>query len=311
MGQINRTGKVSFGDASLCVWEEGLGGSLQERDAWEKAFKRQVFKRIIQALNRLGWKCVIPEDKIERYGRRFAEGRRYCVKGDLKADLDVSGRCIELDMFQNVNAPDRPDHEGRYQSEKERHMPYVMRLEMERTRRRIRDYLCNVFSGYEFKSGRPDGRDNKTGPGKLTAMEWLEGCYATSCHFRGDTATYKISDYNRKSADKTMLEHGQRVWFFDRKGRIQTGIAYYNINNMWWVIWGKYGHTNCAAFELFTTLPDDFRRKRNESLREKRLKGIMNKAVEAMSFERAATIRDLLFPEVVAPQRHEGRGGCK
>ena len=57
MGQINRTGRVSFGDASLCVWEEGLGGSLQERDAWEKAFKRQVFKRIIQALNRLGWKC--------------------------------------------------------------------------------------------------------------------------------------------------------------------------------------------------------------------------------------------------------------
>jgi hypothetical protein len=301
MVQINRIGKLFFGDAFLSVWEDGLGGSFQERDAWEKAFKRQVFTRIIQTLGRIGWRCVVPEDKIKQYGRRFAEGQRYCVKGDLKADLSISGRCIQFDMFQNVNAPDRPDHEGRYQYDKEKHMPYVMRLEMERTRRRIRTYLCNVFSGYEFKADRIDGRANICGPGHLTAMEWLAGCYATSCHFKGDLTTYNISDYNRKSADGVMLDHGQRVWFADRKGRICTGIAYYNINNMWWVISGRYGHTNLAAFELFTILPDDFRRKRNDKLREKRLKGLMEKAVAIMDFERAALLRDLLFPKEVKP----------
>jgi len=301
VGQINRTGKVNFNDASISVWEEGLGGSLQERDAWEKAFKRQVFTRIIQTLNRIGWECVIPEDKTEQYGRRFAESQRYCVKGDLKADLSISGRCIQFNMFQNVNAPDRPDHEGRYQYDKEKHMPYLMLLEMERTRRRIKTYLCNVFSGYELKSDRLDGLMNKCGPGHLTAMEWLSGCYETGCHFKGNLTTYKISDYNRKSADGAMIDHGQRVWFADRKGRICTGIAYYDINNMWWVITGKYGKTNLAAFELFTVLPDDIRAKRNETLREKRLKGLMEKAVATMDFERAATLRDILSLKAVEP----------
>lgn len=51
-----------------------------------------------------------------------------------------------------MNTPTRPDHGGRYESNLEACMPYVLRLEMERTRRRIRDYLCNVFSGYTFDS---------------------------------------------------------------------------------------------------------------------------------------------------------------
>jgi hypothetical protein len=291
----NRTGMVNFHDASLHVWEEGLGGSPKERDTWEKAFKHQVFKRIIQTLNRIGWECIIPEEMVKQYSRRFALNHRYCVKGDLKADLSISGRFIEFKMFQNVTAPERPDHEGRYQSDKEKCMPYVMWLEMERTRRRIRSYLCNVFPGYHFKADKLDGRMNKCGPGHLTAMEWLEGCYKTSWHFKGDIDTYQISDYNRESADGTRLEHGQRVWFTDRKGRILTGIAYYNINNMWWVIMGKYAHTNVASFHLHTVQPEDIRRKRNEELRKKRLAAEIGKAVNEMNYERAALLRDVLF----------------
>lgn len=300
MGQIDRTGRVVFGDATLSVWEEGLGGSPQERVAWEKAFKHQVFKRIIQTLNRIGWKLVIPQDYIEQYGQSFAEGHRYCVKGDLKADLSISGRCIELKMFQNVYAPDRPDHEGRYQSDKEKHMPYLMRLEMERARRRIKIYLCNVFSGYEFKTDRIDGRMNKRGPNHLTAMEWIQGCYETSWHFKGDLTTYKISDYNLKSANGPPVSHGQRVWFADCKGRICTGIAYYNINNMWWVVTGKYDCRNIASFELFTVQPDNIRQKRNKNLREKTLKRLLNESVEVMAFERSTQLRDILYPFVDA-----------
>lgn len=299
MAQVDREGVLSFWDASLHIREEGLTAKMSwpERQAWERTFKKQVFARIVQTLNRIGWECVIPEDMVKQYGRSFAESFRYCVKGDLKADLSVSGRCIELKMFQEVNAPDRPDNEGRYQHDKERHMPYVMRLEMERTRRKIRDYLCNVFTGYLFKADRADGRMSKTGPECLTNLEWLEGCYQTSWHFKGDLNTYKISDYNRESADGQELQHGQRVWFFDWKGRVQTGIAYYNINNMWWVLWGKYGHTNEANFNLFTTQPAELRQKRNEKLREKRLKSLMDKAVADMKFERAALLRDLLYSE--------------
>ena len=285
MAQIDREGRVVFHDASLHVWEE---------DVDETSFKKDVFKRIVQTLNRLGFTCIVPQDQIKDYGYSFATLSRYCVKGNLKADLSLGGRHIELKFFQNVNAPDRPDHEGRYQSDKEGHMPYLMRLEMERARRKIRDYLCNVFSGYVFKTDRIDGRSNKRGPKHLTAMEWLQGCYETSCHFKGDLNSYEISDYNNKSADGSRVNHGQRVWFADRKGRICTGVAYYNINSMWWVVTGKYDVSNEACSRLYTAPPSDIRRKRNSALRERVLKSLLAKSIKAEEFEKSILFRDLL-----------------
>jgi hypothetical protein len=298
MVQIKREGSVVFNDASLSVWEEGLGGlSFKDRDEWEKSFKHQVFKRIIQTLNRTGWKCVVPPEMIERHRdcKGFAELFRYCIKGDLKADLSISGRHIELKMFQNINAPDRPDHEGRYQSDKEKHMPYIMRLEMKRTRNKIRDYLCNVFTDYKFKTDRFDGRMNKRGPDNLTSLEWIEGCYETSWHFKGDINKYKIEDYNRKSGDNLPIHHKQRVWFSDYDGRICTGIAYYNINNMWWIITGKYDVRNISSGSIFVNQPKDIRKKRNDKLRKRRLEDLMDEAVKELKFERAAELRDILL----------------
>jgi hypothetical protein len=295
MKQINRTGKINFGDASMHLIEEGLGGSYRQREEWEKAFKVQVFKRVIQQLNRIGWKCVVPQDKTEQYGKAFAAMYRYCVKGDLKADLSVSGRCIDLKMFQNINAPDRPDHEGRYQCDRELHMPYLLRLEMERTRRKIRDHLCSVFTNYKINDTPFDGRTNRCGPTHRTAMEWLEGCYETSCHFKGDITSYEISKGNKTSADNELLIHGQRVYFYDRKGRMKTGIAYYNINNMWWVIMGKYDHTNKAAHSIFTKIPGNVREKKNDELRKKRLESLMSEAAKGLEYERAAQLRDILI----------------
>ena len=302
MGQINRTGRVSFGDASLCVWEEGLGGSLQERDAWEKAFKRQVFKRIIQALNRLGWKCGIPEDKIKLYGQRFAEGRRYCVKGDLKADLEINGRCIQLEMFQNVTAPDRPDHEGRYQSAKEKHMPYVMRLEMERTRRKIRDYLCNVFSGYAFELNKQDSIHPTKEPLKRFNSMWGVDRFK-----RDESGWPAVSEFDyghNKDREGVPLRNGMFRYWRDRRGYLKRGIIYTNMNSMWQLIYGpgRKDTTWVSSYELFTLQPDEcLRRSIDPKRRESKLKSLLKEAVEAMNFERAATIRDLLLPRVVAP----------
>lgn len=291
MAQIIRKGKVSFGDASLSVWEDPEGRVHRE---WERQFKKDVFLRIVQTLNRLGWTCVVPEDMIKSYSLNFARNHRYCTKGDLQADLDLSCRCIKFEMFQNVNAPDRSDHGGRYQSNKEFHMPYLMRLEMERTRRRIRNYLCGVFAGYEFNTERLSIYRK---PLVETAMERIQAHYAESHHFKGDLTKYEIQDYNRESADGEMLNHGQRVWFFDSSGRASTGIARYNINNMWWVITGKYDFTNLASFELFATPPENIRIKRNEKRRRQKLEFELAKAIKSMKFERAAILRDIIFPK--------------
>ena len=302
MATIQRTGMVSFGDASLSIWEDGIAaarkaGGWHAAAEWEREFKRDVFARIVQQLNRLGWTCKIPEDYIKKYSRSFAEGYRCCHKGALKGFLEISGRCIKFEMWQGVNTPTRPDHGGQYESNKEAIMPYVLRLEMERTRRRIRDYLCNVMDGYTFDATH---RSIYRKPLERTAMECIQQRYAESIHFKGgDWDKYKARpgmSCNLKSADGVMLDHGQRVWFYDDKGRINTGIAYYNINNMWWVVTGRHGYTNIANFELYATLPENFRVKRNGKIRRRRLEGELSKAIKAMDFERAATIRDLIFP---------------
>lgn len=58
MATINRTGVVSFGDASLAIWEDPKG-PIQICGDWELQFKRDVFAHIVQQLNRIGWKCEI------------------------------------------------------------------------------------------------------------------------------------------------------------------------------------------------------------------------------------------------------------
>lgn len=299
--RIQRTGRVVFNDASISVWEEGVSdarrvGGLAGADEWERQFKKDVFSRIVQQLHRLGWQTEIPADMIERYSRSFALNYRHCRKGDLEARLEIGGRHIELKMYQNVVNVENPNG-GQYDFNKEERMPYLLRLEMERTRRRIRTYLCNVFEGYVFDDKHADGRSNKRGPGKLTAEQWVQGCYETSWHFKGDPNAYEIRNNQRKSADGNLLEHGQRVWFFDWDGRCCTGIAKYNINNMWWVITGKYDVSNKACFDLYTSCPENPRRKRNERRRRAKLEKLLAKAMDSMDFERAAVLRDLIFPK--------------
>jgi hypothetical protein len=134
-------------------------------------------------------------------------------------------------------------------------------------------------------------------------LERIEQHYAESSHFKGDMAVYlkknryeKLPSYNATSADKQQLEHGQRVWFFDRKGRICEGTAHYNINNMWWVVTGRYDYRNLSACELFTTCPDMPRMRRNDRLRRKRLEEELKSAVASMNFTRAQTLKEILYP---------------
>lgn len=287
-GPIDREGRVSCNGATLSVWEEGIAlardsGGYAGGVRWELQFKRDVFSRIIQTMKRGGW-TVGPGIHIFT-----SNNARYCRKGDLQADLNLCGRHIELSFFQSINTPDRSDNGGRYQHDQERHMPYLVRLEMERTRRRICNYLCNVFTGYVLN------QQKVTRGNGARARELIEQSYRESCHFKGDLAKYTISSSNSGSADNGHVEHGARVWFADYKGRIVSGIAHYNINNMWWVAMGRYGLTNEASFNLYVKAPENLRVKRNGRIRRDRLEKELNAAIASMNFERAAVLRDILF----------------
>lgn len=297
-GRIERTGRVMFHDAKVAVWEDGISdarraGGWEGERKWEREFKRDVFLRIVQLLSRMGWTCVVPADMVKRYSRSFAESHRYCRKGDLQGELSVSGRCIDFEMWQDVqNGVNR--NGGKYDFDKEQRMTYLQRLEMERIRRRIRDYLCNVFTGYDFQPPR----EPKRGPTGVTALEWIIAHYKQSWHYKPELGRPDGDEnsYNNRSTEGGVVTHGARVWFTDYHGRICTGTAYYNINNMWWVVTGKYDVRNIASFEIYASQPDNLRIKRNGDRRRKQVERELQKAIDAMNFERALVLRDVLFP---------------
>ncbi|WP_195763437.1 UvrB/UvrC motif-containing protein [Duganella guangzhouensis] len=304
IGRIDRAGTITFGDASLNIYEEGISaaraaGGYPEEKRWCRAFKREVFARIVQTLNRLGWICAMPEvceHDVKHYGgnvaRWSAESKRLCQKGDLHADLNISGRCIQLDFFQNVNAPDRPDNGGRYQHDKEKHMPYVMWLEMERARRRIRTYLLNVLSGYTFKPSSP-----KLGIDGATALEYAKHSQRTSGHYveRLGRASFN-SPEDGFTGDGVAIEDGSKVYAITSAGRVVYGSAYYSLNGRWMVVTGTHGIEWAYHKELYSECPGDPRVKRNARQRRSRLEGEMAKAIKALNFERAGALRDILFP---------------
>jgi hypothetical protein len=301
-GRIERKGRVVFHDAALHVWEEGISdarnaGGLEGEKRWKQRFKRDVFARIVQTLNRLGW-TVGPNTYIFT-----SNDNRYARKGDLRADLKLCGRHIELDFFQNVNAPTRPDHGGRYEFNQEALMPYVLRIEMERTRRRVRDYLCNVFTGYEFeqpkiKSPNPDplAYFNESWDGEY---EKKRGTHRFKRGADGWPSEHEINSWNRKDKDGVQLNHGDIRWMRDGSGRVIRGRVYGGINGMWLFVYGPghHDHTHQPAYRFFIYQPGVTPRKLVDvGTRRKRLERELQTAVEQMNYERAATLRDILFP---------------
>lgn len=300
-GQIDRTGTVSFHDASISIWEEGLmaarnTGGHKAADAWELQFKRQVFARVVQTLNRIGWTCTVPDEYIKQYGISFARDRRECHKGDLKGWLEVSGRTVQFEMWQGVNTPTRPDHGGRYEFNKEACAPYLLRIEMERTRRRIRDYLCNVFTGYTMCTRRTSKRISGETAIESISRSWAENERSTPDKWEAYARKKAEDPYHNKARDGVIIQHGQKVYTTGHKGRWLVGNAYSD-GGMWNVVTGPYTYERKCSNEISTTPPPDLRVKANKRRAREQLERKLQKAVAAMDFKRAAVLKDILFPE--------------
>lgn len=294
IGRVSRAGTITFGDASLSIYEEGLsaaraaGGWPAEKE-WGRQFKRDVFARIVQTLRRIGW-TVGPWDKADQY-QALALKHRTCSKGDLKGELDVSGRCIQFKMWQDVT-PSENKNGCRHDFGKEARMPYLLRIEMERTRCRIRDYLLNVMTDYSFEPSAP-----VIGPNGATALEYAIHSQRTSCHYveRLGRANFN-SHENGFTHDDVAIENGSKVYAITSAGRVAYGSAYYSLNGRWMVVTGKHGIEWADHRELYAACPGDPRVKRNAPQRRSRLERELAKAIKAMNFERAAVLRDILFP---------------
>lgn len=270
-------GRLAIHDSTLNVWNDNVDSHIEAVNCRVKNFLRSE-----------GWVLKIDPDTKKHYPS-IAKNFMYGRQGDLELSTRLGGRHLEIIPFQNVANVTNPNG-GRYDFDKMAHMPYLLKKQTELTLGKLESLLMTEF-GYP-EAGRQFPRP---GPDSATALEFISHKITSSCHFKPELGHSEYSgDYNRKSGDGALLDHGMPVYVQDRKGRWLTGTAYYNINNMWWVALGKYSWSNRASFELYASKPADLRIKGTPALAATRLAQLIEKAIKAKDFLKAHTLQTVL-----------------
>lgn len=265
---------VSIHDAKLGIWQD---------NANDPSFRVEVFAPLLKAMARRGWKVRADPHILKRY-RSLSPSHRLAARGDLRAEIKISGRVVEVEFWAETWAIDNPNGR-RHDFDKLKRMAYLDRLRVRLEMRRVLDWLRSI-APVTISTSEWTG---------LTPMQRIERRYAQSWHTDKTLGRPVCShDYNRRSGDGELLEHGSTVWFVDRKGRIGRGAAFYNINNMWWVVAGGE-LINLANHEIFRRPPADLRVKFNKRQRRIRLEAELAQAVRRMDFRRAETLKRFAF----------------
>ncbi|NUN52203.1 MAG: hypothetical protein HUU06_05370 [Planctomycetaceae bacterium] len=278
---MKRSGEIRIHDSTVGVWEDQVE---------TKAFQAEVFDPLIRFLRSRGWR-VKRDPQAHRHYRTISKWHRYCRRGDLEANLQLMGRSIGFELYQNVANVTHPSG-GKYEFDKMGKMPYLLR---NRARLTIRDVVAHLTRTHGYSVRRPD--PGRPGPGNLTGRQWILS-QACDWHFKPDLgrAAYTNGDLDRRGGDGSLIDHGQVVWFRGYDGRIGRGVAYYNLNNMWWVLSGKWTVYNVPCWDLYTSPPEDLRTRRfSEAHCYRRVAENLARAVKAMDFEKAARIKPALL----------------
>lgn len=246
---------------------------------------RKARDEVVRLLRSLGWRVQLDPHTKKHY-QAISKDHHHAQRGDLQAHIQCAGRSMKVEFFQDLVHESR--HGGRYDFDKRQKMPYLIGLQYEATVRRVAACIKGL--------GMPKlERDVK-----LTGLAFIDRRRAELLAFQGprfyDPDQYQA--YNCTAADKTQLRDGQRVWFISEwgaTGRWLSGVAYRNINNMWWVLLPGGVVSNEASFCLHTTPPANPRgRHFDAAKRINKLQRLKDAAVEVEQFERAATLRDAI-----------------
>ena len=275
-----RIGTLSTRDTTVSVWEESVN---------ENELKQAVMDPFIRFLRSKGWK-IGRCPRIYKQYRILNKWNRYCRKGGLEASLSLSGRTLKFEIYQNVANVENTNG-GQYDFDKLEKMPYLLRQHARVAMQQAHSFLSDTF-GYR----PPAKKEAVIGPGKMTALDAAQHMMENSGHYQEHLGRANWhSDYNRKSADGELIEHGQQVFFRDCVGRIGIGQAFYNLNSAWYVVTGKYTMSHVMCSDIYINNPGNLKAKRNASIRRRRLEKLMAKAISEMQFLRAEQLKNILF----------------
>lgn len=270
------TNHVDVYDTTVSVWETVVD---------VKGLRGRVFLPLLRELRRRGW-IVTHNPTITKNYPSLSKGHRLAWKGDLCASLELSGRHLEVLIWQERHGVTHV-HGGRYEFNKIGLMPPALARRCRLEQAAVVE-ACVRFTGYPVRDRRHDS--------KATAEARINADIQASGHFDPTLGHARWhAEHDRRSADGVLLEHGQGpIWFADAKGRILRGQAFYSLNNMWWIKVGPRETTVRACHEIYATQPPDLRRRRNDGLRQRRLLGELRDAIERLDFQRAALLTRLL-----------------
>lgn len=270
---------VRLHDTTVGIWQD---------DPHDPTFKTEIFDGVIRLLRSRGW-TVERDAHTHRHYRSLSKYHRMARKGNLRASLRLSGRSIEFacwtETWQKVN-----QNGHRHDFDKRGRFDYIDRLRLELEERSIIELLTSDAE-VRVSRGRPSPNT-----GAITALAYIKAQYAESWHSDKELGRPKCDQaHNATSRDGLQIEHGATVWTTDYKGRIVRGVAFYNINNMWWVVTDPHGLLNKGCHEIYVEQPDDLRRKRNGRDRRNRLERELAQAVSSHNYGRAETLKRIIF----------------
>lgn len=262
-------------DTKLLVWWESPNDGVCE----------SVRNALIKHLRARGFRIGIDPDTRKHY-RSICRNHHKGVKGGLEVKVRLSGRCLEIQFFQNIAFSNT--NGGEYDFDRRARMPYLIGKQYELERAKIAALFASL--------GLPTlNLDTRLGGAEFIAQQRaeLEAFQGAGFYAR------EIPRYNKLSAANRELAEGDTVYFFGPHGSggaIRRGIAIHNINNMWWVMLPGDGRANVGSFKLyhrtdFAELPRRLFTPREQAAR---IRNRLAAAVEAQRFECAIGLRDAL-----------------
>lgn len=231
----------------------------KERNKWS----HYVFMhRLINFMISRGWAIEHDKDTHKIIRQDYWYGR----KGDLEFHAHRYPRGFSFEFFQNIIFENR--NGGRYDFDKFKKMPYMIKLLYLNETRHMKGFLESIVPGVV----------DVTDPEYRLAVDKVKDDYVDSWHHpQKSMAEFELSDldgqtckesYNHTDRDKKVIYNGQVKYFRHRNGRLARGKVYHNINNMWWVILNDYEYTNIAEFYLFDPTPEDYNIRRSKKDRK-------------------------------------------
>lgn len=275
---MSRRQEPSFNehDAKLILWW------VDPKDASREPARNALIKHLRTRGFRIG-----ADPHIRKHYRAISRGHHRGAKGALELKVNLSGCMLEIEFFQNVVFSN--PHGGHCDFDRRQKMPYLVGKQYELER----DKIAEFFSGMGLPRLQRDVRrrgwafiDHERA--KLEAFQGA-GFYAREIH-----------RHNKLTATKAELAHGDVVYFFGRHGNggtIHKGVAFPNINNMWWVLLPGDEWANVASFHLYHRAdfgPSLPRRQIPPGNCIASVRRRLKAAVESQRFERAIGLRDAL-----------------